>query len=63
MPRRALADRPMTAAERQARRREQFRRMRKALKALRDGAAGEKAARIAAAALSDQIEADAANLR
>lgn len=57
MGRRPLGDEPMTAAERQARRREQFRAMREALERIRDEARTVKEARaIAASALPSANE-------
>ena len=54
MPRRRLGEQPMTSAEKQARRREQFRRMRAALEQIRDEARTVREARkIANQALAD----------
>lgn len=52
MPYPLVGDAPMTAAERQARRREQFRRMREALEAIRKAASLKEAKRLAAEALT-----------
>jgi hypothetical protein len=55
MPRPRLGDQPMTSAEKQARRREQFRRMKTALERIRDDASTVREARqIAAEALASE---------
>lgn len=54
MPRPTLGARPMTSAEKQARRREQFRRMREALERIADVRTAKEAREIASAALDDR---------
>lgn len=53
MPRPRLGNQPMTAAERQAKRRDQFRRMREALEAIQVSRTAKDAREIANAALAD----------
>ena len=54
MSRPVLGERAMTSAERQAKRREQFRRMREALEEIAQTRSVREAREIAAAALADQ---------
>lgn len=53
MPRPRLGEQPMTSAEKQARRREQFRRMKEALARIAQVKTAKEAREIAQAALSD----------
>lgn len=53
MPRPRLGEQPMTPAERQAKRREQFRRMREALERIAQARTAKAAREIAQAALSE----------